>query len=656
MDELHINKEFAKKYERYRKAEEMQRLKDKYGNTDALESSSSESEDETAEGVNPKLEKDFFDTLAQLKRKDKTIYEKDRKFFKESPSPDEQSDGGSPDSGVHENSKSEKPFLLRDYERKVVLEKDGCYEDDENETTAGSYFSELNQIKKDLKKATSENDVNDDGGDDFLTKKAQSSHVDDKVDLGELDSYWKDPELSKDEKFLRDYILERKYLDTNELEMDGEYEEEEEEEEMFVSKQETFEHKFNFRYQEPDAEFIKSYPRTIGTSVRKTNNKTKQKRVSRKERKEEEKLKRMEELKRLKQLKREEILEKVNLLQKATGNTDINFLDKDIEGDFDVSEYDKRMKDLFDDEFYSKEEEEKPEFSDLGEDFDYEEDENWDEYECGETAQDTTDNTEQVLYNGLADCEQADFNMDCDYDSTSVRSRKKLVNPTKAEKKRKKSAFYEAVAKEKPKFNPDEKSFSEYLDEYYAMDFEDLIGDMPCRFKYRKVAENNFGLTTDEILNSDNRTLNSWCSLKQVVQHRSKHEEDFLQRKFSQLSKTKKRRHFEKFQKPPEAAVQEISGNTKDENDEPQKLKKNLNSKQRRRKREREKRLEALKSSGSGSSNTFVSSHKSKKNRTGESDTFRKISRIDHERLAAYGLKPKQVLKKAKYGRTAKQK
>ena len=86
--------------------------------------------------------------------------------------------------------------------------------------------------------------------------------------------------------------------------------------------------------------------------------------------------------------------------------------------------------------------------------------------------------------------------MDADYDPEVHQSCQQKSSSASLKRKYKLS---QAVSRKKPVFDPNEKSFEEYFDEYYHLDYEDLIGDMPCRFKYRQVPANNFGLSVDEV-------------------------------------------------------------------------------------------------------------------------------------------------------------
>lgn len=91
--------------------------------------------------------------------------------------------------------------------------------------------------------------------------------------------------------------------------------------------------------------------------------------------------------------------------------------------------------------------------------------------------------------------------MDADYDpeEESKTVQQEVVESSSRVNRRRKSKFARALKKKKPVFNPDEKDFDSYFNEYYNLDFEDIVGGVPCRYKYRKVEPNDFGLSTEEV-------------------------------------------------------------------------------------------------------------------------------------------------------------
>ena len=546
---FNTNNEYAERYNTWRQKERLQTLKDRYGDIDineddAEDESSDEEEDEDAEGLTPQIEKDFFVTLATLKRKDPSVYDGKTQFFQDKPE-------SSQEKKTKEKSKK---VTLADIERKVILEKGGKFDEidekDEDDQEPANYNEEMKNIKDSFKEAF-KNDSDDDEEDTFLTKRKKTSEEkvkeeedykewlagqkddlsDENVEkeMSSLRDFWNNEKIGADEKFLKDFILNKSYLENENDDYVPSYDEivhdsdeDLSEDERNIKKQEEFEHKYNFRFEEPDEEFIKRYPRTIKDSLRRQDDKRKKKRKEVEERKKQEKDQKMNEIKMLKNLKKKEIMDKLQKLKQITGNQDMELDEEDIEGDFDPQKYDKKMAEIFnnyDDDCVA--DEEKPTFSDLEEEFDdnYGDDfEDWDNWTgAGGSNNGEVEHGDDKLE---PHCEDENFNMDCDY-------QQEIVESTKKRKGRRKSKFSQALEKssDKPTFDPSDKTFTEYIDEYYKLDCEDLIGDLPCRFKYRSVQANDFGLSVEEVLGAEDRELNAWASLRKTCQYRNEEEE-----------------------------------------------------------------------------------------------------------------------------------
>uniref|UniRef100_A0A8C5M3R8 Protein KRI1 homolog n=2 Tax=Leptobrachium leishanense TaxID=445787 RepID=A0A8C5M3R8_9ANUR len=578
MAELKINRKFAERYDRYREKEELQRLKDRYGDTqDNSDMSSSESEEEEELVINPKLDKEFYRTLSLLKKKDPKIYQEDATFYTNEDQPD-----------VKQTKPSkEKPMYLKDYERKVILEKAGKYEDEEDSedeedgederARSPTYLEEQNHIRASFRQFVEDSDNEGDDGNmaNLLTKRIKSKKEQEKEEeeyvawlkgqkdiedgeevkeLGYLKDYWSNPTLDEGEKFLRDYILNKAYVEEDSddeeecppaLEEAPHVSDSEDEGELFLKKQADFERKYNFRFEEPDSDLVKTFPRTIAQSVRRKDDRRKKKRDEIKERKKKEKEKKREELKQLKNLKRKDVLERLEKLRELTGERALGLREEDLLEDFDPEKHDQIMEKFFGDDYYGIEESEKPQFEEEEEEG-LEENWNWDSWTGAE--EDARDPEREEGEECDPHCEDPDFVMDADYDPSSApgpsRKERKIMRleAERSGKRKKKSKFAEVVSKKKPVFNPEDKTFQQYLDEYYQLDYEDIIDDLPCRFRYRQVLPCDFGLSAEEILAADDKELNKWCSLRKTCMYRSEKEEAHDKKIYSQKGQNIKKK------------------------------------------------------------------------------------------------------------------
>ena len=66
----------------------------------------------------------------------------------------------------------------------------------------------------------------------------------------------------------------------------------------------------------------------------------------------------------------------------------------------------------------------------------------------------------------------------------------------------------------------DRDSVLRLLNEYQGLDFEDKIGDVVCRFKYRSVPSIDTGLQADQILGASDKDLNQVLGMRRLAAYR----------------------------------------------------------------------------------------------------------------------------------------
>jgi len=414
INKLNINEEFAERFQHNEKRKKEEKLRNKYGiniktreEENEGEESPEESEDSEGELDNEIVRDKFINTLLELKdeKETKKLIENkepiftDEDFIKKREKIHKKEEKEKINYGIKdalldnksysEEDNSENNIYSVNYKPKKIIEdqteknafisavNQQISENSEDNSENNDFFDNGLLIKK---KPSKENNIfipsdkekenkNDSEKEETpeqaeekiagmsLTEALKKSKIKpENVNMDLLQQIWgDDKKLSKNERFLRNYILSEGWLDKNTTGLNKNLllidKEDEENEDKF----DAFENKYNHRFEEEGGANITTYQRNIDSYRHKDDTRA----VKRKEhemRKEEEKKKKKEEIKNEKLKQAEEIKKKIDKLEKISGTEKIGELLEEFENkDFNMEEFDQKMNEIFDKEYYNKE-------------------------------------------------------------------------------------------------------------------------------------------------------------------------------------------------------------------------------------------------------------------------------------------------------------
>ncbi|KAM0793475.1 hypothetical protein ACM66B_000917 [Microbotryomycetes sp. NB124-2] len=581
---LSINKDFADKYHHKKQTEELSKLQDKYGKDITLQDLQDESEDDDSEDlsdddsdaelVTPAVDAAILRTLAKIRNKDPSVYETERQVFDE----EETAIGSNVKSkdGSSRQAKS-KPVLLKDYQRQRVLADPTLSISDQ---TPDSSFKPLTHrqeelaLKDEVKRAFMGDSQDEDEDDDLLVARDKTK---DEIDNEEREyaEFLKanaggkavEDALAAEDRFLKEYILNRGWIDreANEsripsyAEITGADDDDlrkkkkkrstasdvlaqedgqghvldpgmhDSEDSEYEDKADEFEYRYNFRFEDPEGVQMTTHARNAVSTVRKPTTAVSARaraREAAKERKEQEKQARKEEIRRLKALKRKQVEDKLLQLVEVAGQGTKGLETLDLEGDWDPEEHDRKMAEVYGQEYGEMDDDGfKPTWDD---DIDITDIVGEEEQDGG--ALDDDDDAQMSL--------PFVTNEDEDEATTASKSGKKLKDK---KRKRDEEGFpSELMNVAREQADDDQRQMLDKLeDEYYGIEYEDQIagGEIKTRFKYAKVDANDFSLTPREILLATDNELNEYMSLKKLAPYRSK--DDVVKRNKKKLKELK---------------------------------------------------------------------------------------------------------------------
>lgn len=527
--ELTINKDFAERYETAKRKQLLSSVPAAVLDDSSGSESSSEEEDEFAEQLTKGIDRRVRETLEAIRNKDPRIYNKDTKFFDNEVDGDqgdeEEGEDGDESEEISEYDSDKEPVAgwetiadsakadiakvtLKDYVRETLLKEgklsDSEDEDDDPYSRRLTVYDEGDtaQDGEDDEKISPSNGIHramegsgddvggdeESDGDNFFKKKEKSAeeieaeqndfekflHKQAKKTsrkAGEellLHSYLENEKPDEKERFLRDFVLNNGWLDKNASDAPaaGDYEIEIDQNDPDKTGEEDPEagdDEFEDKVDEYEAKYNFRFEDPDGTKVvshaRKVPDSMRRPDDRRKRARQARKLRKQQE----KLAKTEEIKHLKNLKKKEVKARLLAIQEAAGDG-IDVSGIDLNAD--FDPDKFNRQMERK-----FGDDYYSQKDEDM----------------KQLTKEGVA-----------------VASEKRL--PAKASKD---------VSEDL------REDVNKLMDEYYNLDYEDIVGGVPMRFTYKKVEPQAFNMTADEILSLEDKELNRIVSMKYLAPYRA---------------------------------------------------------------------------------------------------------------------------------------
>ena len=624
INNLKINKEFAAKFKHNEKRKKIEKLKSKgknfrikkedendNENENENDNESNESEEDSDGELDNEIIRDkFINTLLELKdsKESKKLLENKTPIFTDEDFKEkrEKINEKNPENKIYTikdnllNDENENDIYSVNYKPKKI---------EEDKTEKNAFIKKVNEEFKDEKSieekdffdnglltkkqiqtnfisTSNKNDPNENNNENIesltLTEVLKNTKIPTKnLNMSLLEKIWGDEnKLSSEDKFLRNYILTEGWIEKdknkstllskNLLLIDKE---DEENEDRF----DKFEKEKNFRFEEENGANIVTFGRNNVNSYRHDDTRA-LKRKEHDERKKEEILKKKNDIKKERKEKAEKLKEKLNKLEKIAGTEKINQIYNEFYNDeneeFDMNEFDRRMNEIFDEEFEKKAKEEDDKFLLKNENSENENSENENEnknlwffcdnckkpievgrikYEC-KTCDDFTlcqkcyktikhshimkktkvsnensppENAQEIIDNLGPEndliCSHCNkeiietYYFICD-ECKNLKFCKNCRGIGKSIHEHKLHKFHIEIDDENEEnLNPKEKLLNK-IDTKANYEIDDIIdGNIPTKFHYKKVEKENFGLSDDMLILLDDKILNKYLPVKKLA-------------------------------------------------------------------------------------------------------------------------------------------